>query len=70
MEGVRTELKLGRLESAVVEKLPIRAAASEPVNFLVTRFDEEGVEILVSHETGISFERDPGYNGRIDVRTQ
>ncbi|NQT16851.1 MAG: LamG domain-containing protein, partial [Planctomycetes bacterium] len=38
--GVRTQLHLDEMESAVVEKIPVELLTTRPVNFLVTEYDE------------------------------
>ena len=66
--GTRTELKLAPMESAVVEKLPVKVIVKKPVNFLVTHCDEYRLEITVSDPGSISFEKDTDYEGRIIVK--
>ncbi len=46
--GVRTPVELARSEAAVVEKIPVSLAASDPVNVLTRRYDESGIELIVS----------------------
>ena len=46
--GVRTELKFGKDESAVVEPLPASLEADQPVNVRVLRFDDEMKQIMLS----------------------
>jgi len=45
--GVRTRLRLGEREAAVVEKMPLRLETSRPCNVLVKRYDSSGLELLL-----------------------
>jgi len=45
--GVRTELPLGQLEAAVVEKIPVGIETDRPVNFLVQKYDKTGLAVLL-----------------------
>ncbi len=46
--GVRTELKLGKHESAVIEPIPVVLNADAPVNTRVLRYDSAGLHILLN----------------------
>jgi hypothetical protein len=47
-EGVRTELRLEELESAVVERIPIELSADGPVNFLVKEYGADGLSLVLN----------------------
>lgn len=46
--GVRTGIALGKDECAVVKRIPLSLNAGGPVNVVVTRYDAQGVELLLS----------------------
>ena len=46
--GVRTELHLGELESAVVERIPIELLTARPVNFLVKEYGADGLRLVLN----------------------
>ncbi len=46
--GVRTQLRLGDDEAAVVERIPVTIEAEKPVNFLVTGDRPEDLRLMVS----------------------
>ena len=46
--GVRTELRLGELESAVVERIPIGLSTEGPVNFLVKEYGADGLRLVLN----------------------
>jgi hypothetical protein len=48
VEGIRTELRLGELESAVVERIPIEVLTERPINVLVRQYDETGIRLLIN----------------------
>jgi len=45
---VRTELRLGDSESAVVERIPIQMLTERPTNVLVGQYNKTGIQLLVS----------------------
>ena len=57
--GVRTELRLGELESAVVERIPIELSADGPVNFLVKEYGADGLSLVLNGQG----------NGRLTLRS-
>jgi len=46
--GLRTRLRLGELEAAVVEKMPVTLDTSRPLNVLLKRYDSSGLELLLN----------------------
>ena len=71
--GVRTELKFKRYESAVVEKLPITLEVDTPVNLIVQQYHAKGITMVLNGKgearlqikTG-TFEVKPGATFRIE----
>ncbi|MFH1923766.1 MAG: hypothetical protein ABIP48_28240, partial [Planctomycetota bacterium] len=47
-EEVRTELRLGEWESAVVERISVELSAARPVNFLMRGYDASGVQLVLN----------------------
>ena len=70
--GVRTDLQLGKDQSAALVKLPISLAASSPVNVNVSKYDADGIlmalngqgEVNICVKTG-DFAVKPGVSYRI-----
>ena len=47
-KGIRTELRLEDLESAVVQRIPIRVLTERPMNVLVKQYDKTGIQLLIN----------------------
>ena len=52
-KGVRTELRLGDLESAVVERIPMQILTERPINVLVKQYDETGIQLVTNGQGNI-----------------
>jgi concanavalin A-like lectin/glucanase superfamily protein len=46
-KGVRTELQLGELESAVVQRIRIQVLTERPINVLVKQYDTTGIQLQI-----------------------
>ena len=58
--GVRTDVKLGRNESAVVKKIPVQLDAKQPVNLMVRQYDTKGIRILLNCKGPVEFRINTG----------
>ncbi len=52
-DGVRTELRLGELESAVVERLQVEVSGKGPVNFLVEDYGADGLALVLNGQGNV-----------------
>ena len=52
-KGVRTELHLGDLESAIVEKIPIQVLMERPMNVLVKQYDTTAIQLQISGKANL-----------------
>ena len=59
-EGVRTELQLAELESAVVERIPIELLTERPLNFLVKEYGKGGLRLLINAQGNVRLILGPG----------
>ena len=47
-DGVRSELKLKKHESAVIEKLPLSLKTDAPVNLIVHQYDAKAIKLVLN----------------------
>jgi len=53
-DSVRTELKLGDDEIAIIEKLPVSLTTSSPVNMYVISFDEKSITLTLNGQGAVT----------------
>jgi hypothetical protein len=59
-QEVRTELRLAKWESAVVERIPVELSTAHPVNVLVQKYDITAIQILLNGRGRIRIQLFPG----------